>query len=269
MELRDRLAPLTDRLAGVETVQAITVVGSRTTGFSTPDSDVDLFVYVDGPSEDDGLLGERAVVADELGAPERFRRVGQPAHPNTDVWTLRDGGLLLDVTFWSRAWAEAELDWRLVARSPQVGGSTAFWRSIRDGVPLFERDDWHPRLQARSRTAYPAVLRERIIALNRDLLGPENPFSYLHQVASALTESDPVSAQRATSRWSASYFDVLFAINRVLHPGEKRLVAFAERECVALPDDLAADVDLIAHPHDGLPAHLERMLERLDGLSGP
>lgn len=33
----------------------------------------------------------------------------------------------------------------------------------------------------------------------------------------------------------ASYFDVLFAINRIFHPGEKRLVSFALNNCPVLP----------------------------------
>ena len=40
----------------------------------------------------------------------------------------------------------------------------------------------------------------------------------------------------------ASYFDVLFALNRELHPGEKRLVAAAQAQCERLPAQLAGDV---------------------------
>jgi hypothetical protein len=40
----------------------------------------------------------------------------------------------------------------------------------------------------------------------------------------------------------ASYFDIVFALNRVLHPGEKRLIAFAHSECTLLPTAMDADI---------------------------
>ena len=40
----------------------------------------------------------------------------------------------------------------------------------------------------------------------------------------------------------ASYFDVIFALNRVLHPGEKRLMEWAQANCAQTPVGMAEQV---------------------------
>lgn len=42
-----------------------------------------------------------------------------------------------------------------------------------------------------------------------------------------------------------SYFDVLFALNRRTHPGEKRLDKLAERDCAILPKDFRKYIDTL------------------------
>ena len=42
-----------------------------------------------------------------------------------------------------------------------------------------------------------------------------------------------------------SYFDVLFALNRLTHPGEKRLEKLASRNCAILPKDFEANLDTL------------------------
>ena len=68
----------------------------------------------------------------------------------------------------------------------------------------------------------------------------------------------------------ASYFDILFALNRVLHPGEKRLLAFAQRDCALLPEAYEADVGAVlsaaGSAHAQLIERLNQLLDRLDAL---
>lgn len=75
---------------------------------------------------------------------------------------------------------------------------------------------------------------------------------------------------QATTKWLASYFDVLFAANRVLHPGEKRLVDFAEGECVDLPENFRTDIKTllasVQGPERYVTEHMDLMVQRLNGV---
>jgi hypothetical protein len=139
---------------------------------------------------------------------------------------------------------------------------------IRDGIPIFERNDWHRNLQRRAASPYPDELQDAIVSLNRDLIGRENPFSFRHQAATAAARGDRVAVNNAIAKWLASYFDVVFAANRVLHPGEKRLIEFAQRECDTLPQEFEADVNELIHstavPLLTIGSHADAMVERLD-----
>ncbi|MGX8681055.1 MAG: hypothetical protein ACSW74_00200, partial [Spirochaetales bacterium] len=61
-----------------------------------------------------------------------------------------------------------------------------------------------------------------------------------------------------------SYFDVLFAANRLLHPGEKRLIAFAVANCKVLPKDFEKDIAAALEDRTAaLPTLLSEMVEKL------
>lgn len=266
MDVAAMLDPVVSELDGEPAVQAAAIVGSHASGFAHSHSDVDLFVYVDSSPEKE--LDMRRRLAASLADPNRACRIEERGPLYADVWAVPGGGAYLDLMFWSQSWAEEELDWRLVRHARQMGGaSTAFWRSIRDGIPIFDRTGWLSGIRQRARAPYPDELRQTILRDGLDLTGHSNPFSFLLQLERAVAERDPVAAQRCSTRWLEAFFDVLFAANRVLHPGEKRLVQFAQSECAVVPpclnESVARLVGLAAETSPAIAPHMERMYGEL------
>ena len=102
-----------------------------------------------------------------------------------------------------------------------------------------------------------------IIKKNFDYL-KDAMFSYRDQIASAVERNDFVSVNHRCAAFLASYFDALFAKNRILNPGEKKLIPFALNNCKILPENFEKDVvELsVGEVSKRLPA-ADRMVENL------
>ncbi|MGA9579370.1 MAG: hypothetical protein WBV90_17300, partial [Terrimicrobiaceae bacterium] len=81
---------------------------------------------------------------------------------------------------------------------------------------------------------------------------------------------DLLSINHRLAAFFASYFDIIFAVNRELHPGEKRLLQFALNGCRLLPENMETDIAsiLLMASADiiGLPGSISRLLDNLDQL---
>jgi hypothetical protein len=165
-------------------------------------------------------------------------------------------------------WIEGELERVLLRHEASLGYTTCFWHNVRAALPLYDPEGWFARLQARADVSYPEDLRRAIIAKNYPILR-DTISSYRHQLELAVRRGDPVSLNHRAAALLASYFDILFAVNRVLHPGEKRLIALARSLCPVCPPDLEKDVaqllQLVAG--GGGPESIVRAVDKLvDGL---
>jgi hypothetical protein len=90
---------------------------------------------------------------------------------------------------------------------------------------------------------------------------------YLVQIKAAIARGDLVSLNHRTAVWIASYTDVLFAVNRRYHPGEKRLLTYLA-DLPSLPqnavDDISKLCTLAASLSSPIVEHIDAMLKRLD-----
>ncbi|HUT60775.1 MAG TPA: DUF4037 domain-containing protein [Phycisphaerae bacterium] len=217
-------------------VEAIALGGSWPGGQVNGDSDIDLYVYT--PS---GIpLPDRQAVVAKLGAvrPE----LNQTFWDVGDVWHDADTGIEVEAVFWRTSWIESMLDRVLVQRRPSSGYTTSHWYTIRNSLSLYDRNGWFAALQDRSRQPYPESLRRAIIAWNHPVLRKITP-SYRNQIDKAVRRKDLVSVNHRLAALLASYFDIVFALNRLLHPGEKRLLELAAERCEKLPANMVAQVE--------------------------
>ena len=225
--LARRLARAYAQLPGV---RAVAMGGSQATELAAVGSDVDLYVYaVPEPG-----LEARAEVMGESARRELGNRCFEPG----DEWLDPGTGIHVDAMFRAPAFVEADLDRLLVRHEARVGCSTAFWHGLVHSVALHDPTGWYAALQERARTPYPEPLVRAVVALNQPLLR-SNLSSFLAQLDRAAARGDAVSVNHRTAAFLASFFDVLFAVNRIPHPGEKRLLAIAEARCPRRPPELS------------------------------
>ena len=223
---------MTDQLPGavqaiVETfsrrpeVAAIALGGSRASRHIDAASDYDIYIHLDAEPP----LDVRRNLAQRFDpAPE----IGNAWFGPGDEWTDRPAGISIDLMYWDRAAFERDLRAVIEAHRPSLGYSTPSWYTVHQSTALFDRDGWFAGLQALAATPYPNELRRAIVAFNHPLLRTTRS-SYRHQIELASARDDPVSVQHRLTALLASVFDILFAVNQALHPGEKRLLDHVER----------------------------------------
>jgi hypothetical protein len=227
------LSTLAAEYAGNHEVSAVALGGSRSTGVDDEWSDFDLYVYTQSECD----LEARKQVAQAHGVRvDVDNRFWEPGDEWMDV-----SGRHVDVMFRQVAWIEEQLARVLERCEASVGYSTCFWANVLHAKPLFDRKGWFARLQERAGVPYPEALQAAIIAKNWPILR-NTLSSYRHQLARAIYRDDRVSVQHRVTAALASYFDIVFAINRTPHPGEKRLLDILERRCELRPAGSARDV---------------------------
>jgi len=256
MTLAGRVAAQYGVLPGVE---AVVLAGSQTNLVSDAGSDMDLCVYL----RSDLSLNDRRAVAEESG---RDVEVGNCFFEPGDEWIDENTDIHVDVMFRRTDWIEAQLERVLDRCEASVGYSTCFWHNVRSSRLLFDRQGWFAALHAKAQRPYPEPLRRAVVAKNFPLMRG-NLSSYTHQLEVAVRRGDWVSVNHRMAALLASYFDILFAINRLPHPGEKRLVQIAEARCTCLPEAMKMRVESLvsaaASPHGEV---LERVHALIDGL---
>lgn len=97
------------------------------------------------------------------------------------------------------------------------------------------------------------------------MLLKDKPFaSYYEQIEKAINRNDIVSINHRISAFMASYFDIIFAVNELLHPGEKRLVKYAKDNCQILPNNFEENINkLLVQPNSETLNILDDMVESL------
>ena len=254
---------LGDSFCTFPNVEAIALAGSQTAGTKDSHSDIDLYVYITSPIP----LSDRITLVEKLGASQAD--LGLQFWDPGDEWYDLETGIEVDVMYWDLAWIKEQIDRVLVRHQASTGYTTCFWNTVRNSAVLYDRNGWFQTLQARCQQAYPEELRRAIIAKNHPVLRRVIP-AYLHQIEKAIQRNDLVSINHRVAALMASYFDVLFALNRIPNPGEKRLLTIAAQRCARLPQDMSLQVASVLHAaastDPGLITNIQTLVDGLDPL---
>lgn len=239
-------------------VQAVALGGSRSTGYGDDDADYDLYVYSQTPLSIEFRREVAERNGDALELNNQFWEAG-------DEW-INDEGVHFDVMFRSTAWIEDQLARSLERHEASVGYSTCFWANVLHSELLFDRAGWYEHLQRIAKAPYPEALRRAIVAKNQPILRTTMS-SYSNQIALAMERDDVISVHHRVAALLASYFDILFALNRMPHPGEKRQLQWVEERCRMRPPELKLRIlGVLEGAYSEMFGPLDELLDDLDDL---
>lgn len=238
-------------------VKAIAIGGSSTANTSDNISDTDIYIFV----------SENIPVEQRLELTKKYStnyEVGGEYFGSGDEYFADSLNRQLDVMFWNINWFKDVITNVWQKHYPSNGYTTCFLFTLSNFDIIYDPDNFLKNLRDKISTPYPKELKKNIIKRNMMLL-KDKPFaSYYEQIAKALKRNDIVSINHRIAAFTASYFDIIFARNELLHPGEKRLIQYAKDNCKILPDKFEENLsDLLNCPKDDILKILDNIIKNL------
>ena len=226
-------------LAALEQVEAIALGGSRAGDCFDESSDYDIYLYCTAPVPEESrkAIYTKFCTYVELG---------------NAFWELEDNGTLnngvdFDVLFRNLDDFTADVAGVVEGCHARNGYTTCMWHNLKTCKIICDKQGRLAAAKMRFDVPYPEQLKVNIIRRNWQLLRQAMP-AYEEQIAKAVSRGDLVSVNHRTAALLESYFDLIFALNEVTHPGEKRLVQLCRQQCKILPHRFEENLnDLFAH----------------------
>jgi hypothetical protein len=254
---------ISSEFSSLPQVVGIALGGSSTKFTTDPNSDIDLYIF----THTEIPLDKRKAIAKNHNAT--------PINLDLQYWDSGDEwfdgvtGIEVDIIYWDPVWIEDQINLRLVQHKASLGYSTCIWHTIKYATILYDDNSWLKDLKDFCNQPFPDELRRNIIKLNFPVLRNVIP-AYYHQIEKAIQRNDLVSINHRVAALLASYFDIIFALNRITHPGEKRLLQLTKERCLLVPEKMDQQVkaflELSASPRLDLLDQLNILINNLEIL---
>ena len=215
-------------------VEAIALGGSRAGEYYDEKSDYDVYVYCKEPVSE-------GIRKDILSKYCSYLEIGNHFWEYEDNCVL-NSGIDIDILYRDLDGFAEDIERVVVQHQAQNGYTTCMWYNLLNSKILFDRTGRLAQLQKRYTIPSPQELKKAIVERNRKLLRGAMP-AYETQIAKAVGRRDIISVNHRTAEFMASYFDVVFALNEQLHPGEKRLIDLCEKNCKLLPGNFRQNLE--------------------------
>ena len=243
-------------------VEAMALGGSRAGAHFDAKSDYDLYVYVTAPIPED----TRRPILEKCCS---YMEIGNHFWEYEDNCTLKNG-IDIDILWRDLNDFTSGIASVVEGCNPSNCYTTCMWHNLRTCKILCDRDGRLTAAKTRFDVPYPEALRRNIIDRSLKLLRGTMP-AFDGQIAKAVRRGDRVSINHRVTEFLASYFDILFALNRQTHPGEKRLIQLCKQSCPVLPanfeenlntlfDHMGTDIEAVPGDIAAIVAELEKVL---------
>ncbi|MGN0470332.1 MAG: nucleotidyltransferase domain-containing protein [Acutalibacteraceae bacterium] len=227
---------LISALASLNTTGAVVIGGSRAYGVNDNLSDYDIYVYSD-VKPDQNTDTERGKIIEPLCS---YAEIGNEYWEHEDNVVLKDG-THADIIYRQFDMVEHLMDLQLNKGFAFNNYTTCFWFNLLHTKIMYDRDGKYKSLQEKANVPYPEILRKNIITRSKALIFEKLP-AFDAQIEKAYARNDIISVNHRTAEFLASYSDMIFALNRLPHLGEKRILAYAVKNCKILPKDFAENI---------------------------
>lgn len=239
--------------AAIPGVVAVSLGGSLAFGMADEWSDIDLHVYWRAPLASDD---ERAAILATVADPGSIRA-------GIHDWGLEDHfaiqGRLAELVYVHLDDLAASVEAAYEAGLGEEGFATAQLTYIAASRVLHDSEGALAALRARL-AIYPEATRRRLLGNLPNLLDV-----YLEQLRKAQARGDLLYVQHRRYTLQMVFFNLLFALNRRYHPGEKRLLIHSEN-CPLRPEACAARWAHIARLPADDPALAELLASLIDDI---
>ena len=143
-----------------------------------------------------------------------------------------------------------------------------FWHNLKNSKVLYDPHKEFYKIQERFEVPFPKELKENIISKNLRLLTGNLP-SYDKQILKAFNRGDFISVNHRMAAFIESYFDIIFAVNELTHPGEKRMISYAKEHAKILPKDFEENMNVLLNSMGSTLENVENNLKNIiDNLMG-
>lgn len=271
MDKMDIINKIADEFSKLDYVDAVVLSGSQTGLIHDERSDYDMYVYSSKPVPLDFRRELAQKFTDTYEVGNTFFENGDELSVKnneiaaSDLRSPCNDNLGVDLMYRNLDWVKGEVDWVWKNHGAKVGYTTCFLHNVRTSKILFDRNGEFKKYVDELNQPFPEELKKNIINKNYPLLRAKSA-SYYEQIEFAISRNDLVSQNHRTTALLSSYFDILFALNEQTHPGEKKLIAYAEKLCPILPKDFKQDVENVVKSvgTDNILPALDKLLDELD-----
>lgn len=261
MQLPQRLNTILEEFKAQPQTVAIGIAGSRSSSHTDMHSDYDIYIY----TRNDIPISVRQAIADRFAVGKL--EINNQFWGAGDEWYDAELNTKMDIMFFDYLWMAGQVNDLISRHIPKMGYTTCFWHTVKNTTVIYDPQLWLETLIKSADCEYPHELAVNILKHNYPILRFIHS-SYYHQIELALERKDPNSVQHRVTELLKSYFDILFAVNYALHPGEKRLLTKVKSLCARYPQDFDVNItDLIGilpGSKETVLPEISRLLEGLD-----
>ena len=191
-------------------------------------SDYDVYIYI-------SKVIDENVRKEILSKYCKYMEIGNSFWELEDDVTLSDG-IDMDIIYRGMEDFEKTISSVVFDCVAWNGYTTCLWHNLITSKIVVDKTGKLNELQKKFNIPYPQKLKENIVSKGLKLLSGILP-SFDMQIKKSEKRGDLVSVNHRVTEFLATYFDIIFALNEMTHPGEKRMQSICSAECKILPNN--------------------------------